>query len=132
MLKDIIRVLRNRKEIAFAYLYGSVARGSENKESDVDIAVFLKYSKALNNPMYESSLALELEKELKNKKEVDVRILNDKPIVFIYQVLKYGKRIFTRDNKSAVNFEVAALDKYFDFKPFVEAYNRAQSRRLLS
>lgn len=43
-------------------LYGSVARGTQNKESDVDIAVIVrKYTKDMHNEMIDLTVELELE-----------------------------------------------------------------------
>lgn len=43
-------------------LYGSVARGTQNKESDVDIAVIVrKYTEDMHNEMIDLTVELELE-----------------------------------------------------------------------
>ena len=131
MIAEIAGVLKKRREIAFAYLYGSFAKGLENRESDIDIAVFLRDVRPLQNPLYESRLALEIEKVVK-KREVDVKVLNGQSVLFAYQVLKYGKRIMENDRRLAVRFEAAVFTRYFDFKPFMDAYDRAQARRLLA
>jgi len=131
-MQEIARILKKRKEIAFAYLYGSFAKGLQSSKSDIDIAVYLSDESPMKDPMYESALAIEIESKIKGRREIDVRVLNRQPVFFAYQVVKYGKRIFTRHRKLAVGFEAAAFDRYFDFKPFMDAYDRALERRLLA
>jgi len=41
-LKELKRVLKKKKQIKEAYLFGSVAKGSERLESDIDIALLLR------------------------------------------------------------------------------------------
>jgi hypothetical protein len=72
---------------------------------------------------------MKLEK-LKTKKNIEVIILNGAPLLFIYQVLKYGKPIFIRDEKFRITFESSMLDRYFDFLPFIQEYNKIRFERL--
>ena len=39
-IKNLKEYFSNRKEVAFAFLYGSQAKGTATKLSDVDIAVY--------------------------------------------------------------------------------------------
>ncbi len=111
-------------------MFGSFSKGLQNSGSDVDIAVFLKGGR--RRRLYESGLSLEIEGALENKREADVRVLNGQPLAFAFQVVKYGKRIFTRDRRLAVNYEASLFCRYFDFQPVLKAYDRAQSRRILA
>ena len=46
-VESIIKVLENETDILFAYLFGSYAKGTQDKKSDIDIAVYLKDEKIL-------------------------------------------------------------------------------------
>lgn len=72
---------------------------------------------------YEIKLAEEIERETGVKK-VEVTILNNKPISFLNQVLRYGKIIFSSDERARVNFETIVTKKYIDLKPYFEEYNK--------
>ena len=108
-LKDIMKIVRSYLEkfdkIVFAYLYGSVARGEIHAFSDVDVAIYLKktdlqyYMKILANF---PDLG----------REVDVRLLNDAPPLFRYNVIKDGILILCRDKR---------IHEEFLFKTFIEA-----------
>lgn len=129
MLNKIKKILKKRKEIRIAYLYGSVARGTSKEGSDIDIAIVLKDPKTIDkNHFFESEIALEIEKSI--KKKVDARIINNATIRFVYQVLKYGKLLFASSEKDRVEFETRATEMYFDFRPFLLEYDRIRYKRL--
>jgi len=126
--EKISKVLKRHKNIIFAYIFGSFARKEARADSDIDIAIFLKNPDVIDkNPMFEIELALEIEKFL--NRPVDVRILNNKPLIFTDQVLRYGKILFSRNNKERINFETKMLDLYLDFKYLMEEYNKRRFER---
>lgn len=129
-LGEINEVLKGHDEILFAYLYGSFAKGEQKKGSDVDIAVFLKKGFKKGH-FYEVELALEIEKKTKLK-NVEVVVLNNKGIRFLNQVLRYGKLIFSINDKERINFETSITKKYIDLKPFYREYDEMRAKRLLA
>jgi len=73
--KKIKKVLEKERNVVFAYIFGSFARG-EKDYSDIDLAIWVR--KVPKNVFkYESRIAGRLEKEL--KRQVEVRILNNLP-----------------------------------------------------
>lgn len=121
-MKGIREVIERHKEILFAYLYGSRARGDYNEKSDYDIGVYLKRD-FKPDIFYEAKLSEEIEKK-SNLKDIEVVILNNKPIRFLNQVLKYGKLIFSRDERERVKFETFVTKSYIDMKPYHLEYER--------
>ncbi len=113
--------LENHKEILFAYLYGSVARGDNSKRSDIDIGIFIDRN-FKKHAFYEAEVAEEIE-EYTGLKNVEVIVLNDKSLRFLNQVLRYGKLIFSRDEKERISFETDITKRYIDFKPYYEEYD---------
>ena len=87
-------ILSKEKGIIATYLYGS-ALYSEFYE-DVDIGLLIDEG-FKPNYMYEVKLAGKLEKRFKDiigiYKSIDVRVLNGKPIRFLYSVLKNSNLI---------------------------------------
>lgn len=130
MINQIKKVLEKERNVLLAYLYGSVAKGKAGKGSDIDIAILLKNTSALRNPYFESKLALKIEKNLKTKMPVEVRVLNGASLRFANQVLRYGKLIYARDRGYAIDFETTTRDRYFDFKPFLLEYDRMREHRM--
>jgi len=130
-VENISKILEKEPGILFAYLFGSHAKNTMHKKSDIDIAVHLKDPSLLEeDPLYPSRLAIKIEKALSEKKVVDLRILNGSTIRFKSQVINHGKLIYSRDEKKRIEFETSSLAQYYDFKPYYEVYDTARKARL--
>ncbi len=105
LIEKIAKVLESRDEILFACLFGSTARGESKENSDIDIGIFLK-REFKPGAFYCVEIAQEIEKET-GLKNVEVVILNGKNLRFLNQVLRYGKIIFSKDEKARIAFEKA-------------------------
>jgi len=110
--------LKRRPDILFAYIHGSFFSGDRFK--DIDIAVYLK-------PPFPSSLQVELDMEAELGKKVkrypvEVRVLNQAPLSFRYNVIKHGEPIVVADDDLRCDFMEATLSHYFDFAPFRTMY----------
>jgi len=125
-LECLANVLKKHREILFAYLYGSVARGHARKDSDIDVGIFLKRDFA-RDVFYEFKVAAEIERKC-NLKNVEVVVLNNKPLRFLNQVLRYGRLMFCRDEKARIEFETYVTKAYIDFLPYYREYDRMRLR----
>lgn len=126
--KRVENTIKAHGEILAAYLYGSFASGSPVEESDIDIGLLLR-ADYTPEPLYEARISRELDKAL--GREVEARVLNHKNLIFLHQVLKHSKPLFSRDDKERIRFETETYSKYLDFKPFCEDYNQIRRERLL-
>lgn len=97
-----------------AYLFGSQIKGKTGALSDIDIAVLFTQKGF-------TSLSLELVmkligdlKETFKKENVDLVILNNASPVLKHQVVLCGQRIYSRDEKRALEFEKKVLQEYED------------------
>ena len=118
LIEGIKAHLRGRPDIIFAYLHGSFV--TANRFRDIDVAIYL-------NPPFSSSLQVELEIEgelgkMAPRYPIEVRILNNAPLSFRYNVLKQGELIVVLDDDLRCNFVEATLSNYFDFAPFRKIY----------
>lgn len=81
MLTKLANYFLNRNDVAFAFLYGSYARGTQHKHSDVDIAVYF-YPRTRYPIEYEEEVYYEGEDEIWSAldrllgKEVELLVLN--------------------------------------------------------
>ena len=81
LVKELERYFDKRKDVAFAFLYGSQAEGNATKLSDVDVAVYfypekrhpMEYEEEIFYPA-ESEIWADLEQLL--NKEVELLVLN--------------------------------------------------------
>ncbi|MBC8235584.1 nucleotidyltransferase domain-containing protein [bacterium] len=133
MITEIIEKLKNffanREEVQFAVIFGSLAKGTANKLSDVDIAVMIvPHFKDTFPYGYQATLTADLMQELK-RNDVDVVILNKAPIALRYEVLRYGKFIHVRDKQARIQFQIDTINRYEDFKHIYRVHEEAFHRR---
>src|SRR3972149_5893603 len=104
ILKD---TLGARPEIKFAYLFGSHAKGTAGKLSDIDVAVFVEENalKADYPYGYKAMLITELMKALKTNK-IDVIIVNETKPFLCSQVISKGILLACNDEAARIEFWV--------------------------
>lgn len=116
------KIFRKEKTVLFCYIFGSFAYKNFNSKSDVDIAVYL--DNRIIDDFFDKRLELISDISQTLKKEADILILNTAPPFIKYVVLKEGKLIFSRDENQRIDFELKAINNYFDLKTVLEKYNK--------
>lgn len=111
--------------IAAVYLYGSVARGTDSSNSDIDIGILLRTAPSgeLNDLRF--TLEGDLERVLGQRTQVIV--LNDAPPDLLHRVLRDGRLLVDRDRAARIRFEVRARNEYFDLVPILKRYRRREA-----
>ena len=133
MITEITEKLKiffeNHEEILFAVLFGSLAKGTANKMSDIDIAVMVdpKFDKTFPYG-HQAELIADFMRILK-RNDVDVVILNDAKILLKHQVLRYGKFIYIRDMQARIQFQIDTINQYEDFKVLDRIHEEARRQR---
>jgi len=123
----IKQVLKERAEVLFAYIHGSILYSDNPK--DIDVAVFLN-PKEYNKLAYEGeqtigfAIPLEIEIEMHLNQKVDLQILNKAPLSFRHNVITHGDVIIDKDSELRCDFEYLSRVEYFDFRPKRERYLR--------
>ena len=104
------------------YLYGSVARGAERPDSDVDIGVLYRS----DPPPTIDGLPLRLESEFERLlgRATQVVTLNTAPADLRARVLRDGVLILDRDPSFRIRFEVRTRNEWFDLQPTLREYRR--------
>lgn len=116
-LDSIVLELKKRKEIVFAYLFGSLAKRKETGLSDVDIACYLKKEISKENYFdFRLSLIGELTRLMPNQKKLDLIILNQAPPLLAYEVARSGKLLFSCDEKKRIPVIAGIYMNYLDTK----------------
>lgn len=118
-IKETLSKYFNEKdEIIFAYIFGSLAKKTANKLSDIDIAIFIDEKKINENDFrygYQAELLTDLMKLLRTKK-VDLVILNSAPPLLRHRVIYYGELIYSAGEKERIRFQVDTINRYMDYK----------------
>ena len=119
-----IQALFRKYGVILAYLFGSQARETAGPISDTDIAVLLP-KKHSEKRRFEIRLALMRECAKILKSDTDLVVFNDvSSLFFQYVILNEGKLIYQSSEEEAIDFESRTLGRYFDFEPFLAAYNK--------
>lgn len=105
-----------------AYLFGSVARGTDRPSSDVDVAILLQTPPSGELDGVRFSLEGDLERAL--GRPCQIVLLNDAPVDLVHRVLRDGKLLVDRDRSARIAFEVRARNEYFDLLPVLRLYRR--------
>jgi len=116
IVRRVVEVLKNEEKVAFAYLFGSFLFGKYF--NDIDLAVYVVGEVDTN---FEEKLALKLEKEI--GMEFDVFIINDKPTLFLSEVFRKGKLIFSRDEELRVKFETFKLAEVLEYNELMKHFD---------
>jgi len=123
-LKKQLNMIFKKQRVILAYLFGSQANGKTGPLSDIDIAVYFK--KAIT-PDERFDLRLKVLGELTDlfkTDDIDLVVLNDAPPLLAHRILKEGILIFSDNDKKRLEFEVRAILKYLDWKPFLDKFTQ--------
>ena len=107
MLETIKKIILDKLECEAIVLFGSYARGTQNKESDIDIAIKPKKELRKKEQFY---LAQELADTINI--EVDLVNLDEIGDGFRYEILINGKTIYC---EYEFKFELYKLDMYREY-----------------
>jgi uncharacterized protein len=119
--EELVQHLTGRPEILFAVLYGSASEGETFRDLDVGIMLDRAQVPASFDLNYAFSLGENLQKVLRFP--VDVRVLNDAPLPFRYNVSR-GIPLVVRDWGAWFAFRERTWDEYLDFQPVAMSYLR--------
>jgi predicted nucleotidyltransferase len=112
-----------KQGVVLAYLFGSMARGDDNPESDADIGVLL--SEEVEESEYLSAI-LKLSaffSEIFPEREIGITILNSASPLLKQNAVIEGKELFVKDDLDRIMFENRALREYEDTRKLRNIYN---------
>lgn len=116
--------------VAFAYLFGSAARGQGRPGSDLDVAIFL--DAGVPSDLYLDA-SLRIAGRLGDATKlggVDVLVMNDAPLPLLGRIIRDRRVLYTRDEPARVEFESRKLREFFDFQIHAEPLDRALLRAI--
>lgn len=114
MMKNNLSSLLENYDIKLIYIFGSYAKGKNDKNSDLDIAVLLEKDYNISDKLSLIGDFIDIFK----REDIDLVILNDVNSVLEHQVIKYGKLVYMENEDIKVNYEVRVLKEYMDMEPF--------------
>ncbi len=112
--------------VVAVYLFGSRARGTARKTSDVDIGILREGEPA---PGF-AGLPLDIEGDLEKRLGLPVQVVDlaTAPADLVHRVFRDGKLLLDRGRSRRIEFEVRRRNEYFDLLPILEEYRRGAAR----
>lgn len=127
---NAIEKIGNKYHLVLVYLFGSKATNTDNKLSDIDIAVLLEKNRRYEIKDLILDLIYEFTRIFKSEK-IDILILNKASLAIQYKVISEGKLLFELDKKRKYNYEERTTKLYLDFKKFEEEYYDVMHKQIL-
>ena len=123
--QNITKLLQQRDEVVFAYIYGSFLAAEQVR--DIDVGVWVDGKQNPNKSWkYEVGLEDFLKKVLVTKAPIDIRVLNNAPFYFLNNVFRKGELLVSKDEKLLTDILEQNARDYL-----TEEYYYEQGHRLL-
>jgi hypothetical protein len=117
-------VLCRYPQVTLAYIFGSFV--TRDSFRDIDIAVLFsgkQDSCALFDLQME--IAGEIEDLLSPRVPCDVRVLNNAPVEFCFEVIRTGTVLFCRSTDQKASYEADTIRRYLDLEYLLDRVDRA-------
>ncbi len=115
--EELTQRISEQDEVLFAFIFGSFQDVAGNMPfRDIDVGIFIKEI-GLKEAVY---YALDLSQHLSSSISypVDVRIINEAPIPFLFHVIQ-GKLVVNKDDDLTSDFMENVIRRYLDMKPLL-------------
>lgn len=134
MIEKLSAYFRERKDIGFSVLFGSIARKTEQPQSDIDVGIYF----------YPASGELEIEDEVYYAsedsiwsdveslagRETDLLVMNRAPSRIVYTALTEGIPLFTVDANLRWRVIQACGNMFEEYTRFSESFYAVKARSL--
>lgn len=116
--EEIRKALESDARIISAYVLGSFLGKSSKKTDDFDLAIITDSKKLDYKEAYK------LVANIKFPHDLDLSVVNKSSSpLFLFQIVKKGKLIYSRDKRESQQFETYALTNYYDTQHLRNIYN---------
>ena len=127
IISKIIGFIRSQDDIMAAYLFGSLANGTENAMSDIDIAVLLSETEDIVSRIKTLTTSIA---DILDSSTIDLVSLENSDLALRYNVIRDGILFFERDPSQRVEFERRTTSEYLDMLPIWRAYDEQMKIRM--
>ena len=126
-IKHLPNIFKKFPYIQAVFLFGSLASGKTNQNSDIDLAILLKDLK------YRSK-KLEILAALAQNGfcHVDVVFFEGKDIVLEYEAVYHNRLIYAENDFDKGSFYSNTIRKFWDFYPYLKIQREAYKKRILN
>lgn len=120
--RTLVSVLESEPDLGFAWLHGSFLVA--DKFRDIDIGVHLSAPVEVRS---QRGLELSVRLDQEIGFPIDVRVLNDAPVTFLFHVFREGRLLLSRNDERLADLMERTVREYLDAAPLlrqatIEAY----------
>lgn len=118
----LVTALENEPDLEFAWLHGSFLAADEFHDIDIGVHLSATADVRLQRGL---ELAVRLDQEIGFP--IDVRVLNDAPVTFLFHVFREGRLLLSRNDECLADLMERTVREYLDAAPLlrqatIEAY----------
>ncbi|MFH1564568.1 MAG: nucleotidyltransferase domain-containing protein [bacterium] len=110
--------------IVLLYLFGSVARGTSHKESDVDMGILFDKKTKESQYLRLESRIIEFFSKMYSQKEINVVNFNISSPLLKQSAILEGKLLYKRSDEDRIFFEINTLREYEEYSHLSKIYNQ--------
>jgi len=123
-LERITRVLEETPAVRLAVVFGSAARQTESRDSDIDVGI--SWLDGAVQPAAAVAVALERAAGL----PVDLVLLGDAPPLLRFEIARDGRVLVERVPHAWADFRAKAMIDWWDWAPTARMMHRVMAERL--
>lgn len=117
-------------QIILAYLFGSVARGEEHIDSDVDVAVLFDDSVPEREYLQREGVILSALSGFYPKRELNLVNLNISSPLLRQSAFMDGQELYIRERDDEISFQLQSVREYEEYKHFANIYDQFLYKRI--
>ncbi|MXY69169.1 MAG: nucleotidyltransferase domain-containing protein [Acidobacteriia bacterium] len=118
MWRTLVTVLKGEPDLEFAWLHGSSLAADEFR--DIDIGVHLSATAEVRSRRG-LELAVRLDQQI--GLPLDVGVLNDAPVTFLFHVFREGRLLLSRNDERLADLTERTVREYLDAAPLLRRAN---------
>ncbi|MCA1900000.1 MAG: nucleotidyltransferase domain-containing protein [Chloroflexi bacterium] len=119
-------IFKKYPDIQAVYLFGSVASGKANSQSDIDLGVVPR-----GPSLREKKLDILADLTGHGFNNVDIVFLDIRDVVVRFEAVRQNRLIYCAEDFDAGSFFSLTIRQYFDFLPYLKIQREAYRQRIL-
>ncbi len=119
-------IFQKYPDIQAVYLFGSVASGKANPQSDIDLAIHPR-----NSSLRAKKLDILADLTQHGFNNVDIVFLDTRDVVIRFEAVRQNRLIYCAQDFDAGSFFSLIIREYFDFLPYLKIQREAYKQRVL-
>lgn len=125
-LNSLPEIFKKYPDIQAVYLFGSIASGQENTNSDLDLAIYPR-----NSSLRAQKLDILTDLARSGFDNVDLVFLDTPDIIVRFEAVRQNQLIYKSPNFDSGAYYSLIVRQYFDFLPYLNVQREAYKSRIL-